>query len=446
MGVVRMEFSYNNFLNVFSGRIFVYKQVFTPIRTINPFAMGRMAEESKKFGTAKAFRALRKRMSQDYFYKMYPAQCASMSYSRSAFPPYRYILPDVLADDWLALVDYHKDFCRDHSIHQPLTAYIVHTLLGGGNELNALKVGGESILTKAVEVLWKGTKTAYLRDYLRQIMPQSRLLQDDNVARHLWKDLFYETAITASLFHDTGYPWQYVGRLRNSIGKNDFNLPVEDLNADYIYNTFRSRLVMYPLHGYANPLYNCPAGWEIRIHGIIKEAVGKTHGFPGALGFLYLNDMVRKSPASRGEELAMFSIDWAALGIMMHDMVKIYQGDDKKLPKNPFLRVDFERDPLSCIIAMADVFEDFYRPSASFELDKSNNMSVRVKYDIASVKTELDVTNDEMQITYHFGSKAVANAQCQFKQKEIKDYFDAETGYIDIGSLGLTKVKCKCEV
>ena len=190
--------------------------------------------------------------------------------------------------------------------------------------------------------------------------------------------------------------------------------------------------------------------WEKHIHEMIKDALGKTHGFPGALGFLYLNDMVRKSPAPRGEELAIFSIDWAALGIMMHDMVKIYQGEDKNKPKNTFLRIDFERDPLSCIIALADVLEDFYRPSANFEQDKSNKGAVSLIYDISSSETELDITGDEMEITYHFGKKSIANAQRQFKQKEIRDYFDAETGYIDIGtlglSLGLSKVRCNCVV
>ena len=182
------------------------------------------------------------------------------------------------------------------------------------------------------------------------------------------------------------------------------------------------------------------------MHDMIKDALGKTHGFPGALGFLYLNDMVRKSPAARGEELAMFCIDWAALGIMMHDMVKIYQGEDKNMPANSFLRIDFERDPLSCVIAMADVLEDFYRPSAIFEQNKRTKSAVSIKYNIASVKTDLKIKRDEMLITYHFGKKAIANAQQQFKQKEIRDYFDAETGYIDIGTLRLSKVKCKCVV
>lgn len=127
-------------------------------------------------------------------------------------------------------------------------------------------------------------------------------------------------------------------------------------------------------------------------------------------------------------------------------MVKIYQGEDKNMPKNSFLRIDFERDPLSCVIAIADVLEDFYRPSASFEQNKRNGSAVSIKYNIASVKTELKIKRDEMIITYHFGKKAIANAQRQFKQKEIEDYFDEETGYIDIGSLGLSKVKCKCEV
>lgn len=441
-----MNFSYKNFLKVYNGRTFLFRQIFTPIRSVSPFAMAKMEDECRKFSTKKAFQELRKRLSRDYFYKLYPAQCASMSYSRSAFPPYRYILPDVLADDWLALVDYHKDFCRDHSFHQPLSAYIVHEILGGGDEKKALRIKGESILTRAADNLVSGTKTEYLRQYLSQIMPNSKLLDKDNIARQLWKDLFYETAITAALFHDTGYPWQYVGRLRGSIGKNDFNLPVEDLNAKHIYDTFRSRLVMYPLHGYANPLYNSPGGWQKRIYGLIKDAVDKTHGFPGALGFLYLNDLVRKSPSSRGEEMAIYCIDWAAMGIMMHDMVKIYQGGDKSFPKNPFLRIDFEKDPLSCIIAMADVLEDFYRPTATFGPVDGSDTSVNIDYDVASKETDLDVKGDKMVITYHFGNGLTANAQSRFKQGEIRDYFDSSTGYIDIASLGLSQVKCKCEI
>lgn len=438
-----MEFSYTNFLKVFNGRNFVYSQVYTPIRAVAPRVMAQMTEENKKFGITKAFRDLRNRVSSDYFYKMYPAQCASMSYSRSAFPPYRIILPDVLVDDWLALVDCHKNFCRDHSIHQPLTAYVVHELLGGGDESKALCIGGKSILSRAVDAVCYGDKTAYLREYLQQMMPKSRLLTGDNVARHLWKDLFYETAIMAALFHDTGYPWQYVGRLRSSIGKNDFNLPVEDLNACHIYDTFRTRLLMYPFHGYANPLYNSPAGWDRRIHKLIKEAVCKTHGFPGALGFLYLNDLVRKNPSPRGEELAIFSIDWAAVGIMMHDMVKIYHGDGDKIPRNPFLQIDFERDPLSCIIAIADVLEDFCRPSAIFKSVSGKDKTVQIDYNVTTVKTEVEVENDEMTIVYHFDSRTIANAQRQFKLKEIIDYFDSTTGFIDIGSLGLSSVKCK---
>ena len=40
-----MKFCYKDFLNVFSGRNYIYSQVFTPIRAIDPLAMARMAEE-----------------------------------------------------------------------------------------------------------------------------------------------------------------------------------------------------------------------------------------------------------------------------------------------------------------------------------------------------------------------------------------------------------------
>ena len=83
-----------------------------------------------------------------------------MDYSQLAIPAYRFILPEVLADDWLATVGWHK-FNRDHVLHQPLTAYIVLKLLtGGGDAGQAFMVDdGVSLLDACVnEILkWEGT-------------------------------------------------------------------------------------------------------------------------------------------------------------------------------------------------------------------------------------------------------------------------------------------------
>ena len=54
------------------------------------------------------------------------------------------------------------------------------------------------------------------------------------------------------------------------------------------------------------------------------------------------------------------------MAVMMHDMKKVYWGNNgmATLPENKHLRLRFDVDPLSCVITLADVLQDFERPCA----------------------------------------------------------------------------------
>ena len=102
--------------------------------------------QKKNHNLDDCFRELYKRVGRDYYWKVYPIQYQTLNYAQMSFPAYKFILPEVIADDWLAIVDWHK-FQRDHALHQPLTAYIVLKILTGGkNSSKALKINGETLL------------------------------------------------------------------------------------------------------------------------------------------------------------------------------------------------------------------------------------------------------------------------------------------------------------
>ncbi len=435
-----MDFTYNDYLTFFSGAHFPSSQGFLGKHLCDPNVFFQISTKQKgKLSTEVVFKELKKRIPADYFYQIYPVQTSALSFSNLTFPLYRFLLPDDLAEDWLAMIGFHKSFSRDHSLHQPLTAYVVHTLLGGGNPKKALEIGNDNILDLAVNAIIDETnlKTAYLRDFLQEHCPQSALLRGNKTVKVvLWRRLFYETAICAALFHDTGYPWQYVGRLHESLSVGDFRLPIEKLNETYIYDTFQHRLVFYPFFQYRKPSIGIPSGWKEKLFDLIKLGLNTTHGFPGALGFLYLNDMTRPSPFPRGEELALFSQEWAALAIMMHDMVGVYWGKNSTVPKNKFLRLDYKCDPLSCVIALADFLEDFNRPSVSYKTPGS------LEYSTATDKIVLSINkNHEAEINFTFTDSSMMARCISHKHKETKEYFDATDGFVDISSLGLKRVK-----
>jgi len=262
------------------------------------------------------FFELRRRTGTNYFNEVYPAQSSALNFSESTFPCYRFFMPEVLTDDWLAIVDFHKKYSRDHALHQPLSAYIVYTLLGGGNSKKSFSVKAGNLLDLSVNQILRSENMQYLKNFLISLgmRPTNNLLKDTPLSREVWKNIFFETAMVAAIFHDLGYPWQYINRLQSSIKIANFNPNNLINNTNEIYEKHRHTLLFYPFNDYKPLPQNISISDKDNLLKIITSSLTKTHGFPGALGFHYLYELIRKNPDDDNYALYRFCVEWAALG------------------------------------------------------------------------------------------------------------------------------------
>jgi len=441
-----MDFYLKDYINLQAENAFFFPKNFLPYIIIDKKKYITLEEEFNSNGIkiSETFKGLRLRTGKEYFRKVYPAQSSALNFSESSFPAYKFLMSEVLTDDWLSIVDFHKKFSRDHALHQPLTSYIVFKLLGGGISSESFKINDKYLLDICVDQIFNSPKATYLKEYLRKLDPNSDLLIDNPLSREIWKNLFYETAMVSAIFHDIGYPWQYINRLNKSLDISDFNLKQFPSNVKYIQEIYKNRLIMHPFHGYNSSTFDTPCNWNEKLSSLISNSLSQTHGFCGALGFLYLNDMIRKYPNSNNNATQNLCIEWAALGIMMHDMKGIYWGKSKSnQPENDFLRLEFDKDPLSCIITLADVMQDFERPTVNFSHNKEDNSIF--KYDFSCRNTTLELIDDTLEIKYFFKDDDERIKSIDFKKKDEREYFDTNYGYIDFSSVGIKKVKLSCE-
>lgn len=206
---MNMEFTYQDFLDNYYDNPSLKPT--TPLEPQRCIDRGKFPESeeaiNKKIETTK--KALEQRMGGEYFSKYDRARTLSLGYASTVFPAYSMLYLDIACEDWLSLVDFHKGFGRDHSVHQPLTAYIVSKLLGEGKEDAGFEIGGETLMKKALDAI-NDAGCQYLRDRLAFYDSASPLLQGN---RDLWRIVFYQTAIITAMYHDLGYPWQFVERM-----------------------------------------------------------------------------------------------------------------------------------------------------------------------------------------------------------------------------------------
>lgn len=382
----------------------------------------------------KAFSEIRRRTEKKYFRETYPIQSRILDYSTRSFPAYRFILPEVMTEDWLAILDWGK-FQRDHVLHQPLCGYIILKLLNSKKIIS----GSETLLDACVNYILKWEDTAYIKEYLINYGMRSddKILNfKEPIAKYVWRLFFLETAYIAAIFHDIGYPWQYSEKMRSNL--DGLNTPAINSNKSVtqIIDSFQHRLLFRILQGYRNTDGSCPSTWKKRVENLTSECLKKTHGFPGALGFLYLNDSIRQYPYPPESPLHLLCIEWAAAAIMMHDLCGIYWGSGKngKIPENSFLRLKFSRDPLSTIVALTDIIQDFSRPTANF-IAREN--CVAYKYCVACSQTELIPEDGVWTIRYHMKDNDSRAIKRKSIQKEQYENFDSQYGYIDMSSLGI---------
>ncbi len=260
-----------------------------------------------------------------------------------------------------------------------------------------------------------------------------------------------EAAFLAAMFHDMGYPWQYISHLTNNLELAGFQSDSPSSEAAKLVSTFGNRLLYSPLNGYRALGRNVPANFHQRLIDITDRALRKTHGFPGAIGFLYLNDVLRDYPCDGTHPIRQFCVEWAAMAIMMHDMAKIYWGDDTKaLPDNSHMRLRFETDPLSCVVTLADVLQDFSRPFAVFQktgVDEGNGVCLAYEKGCVITDLELDWTPPgTMKITYLFSDRGKLAAKLSRIDDEQTMYFDPHRGYIDLSAIGIAKVEMQARM
>ena len=398
---------------------------------------------------------LKKRTTGDYHDKIHQAQVKALDYAKSVFPSYKFIMPDTLADDWLSTVDWHKKYpTRDHSLHQTLTAYIVNRMLGGGNPAQAFQLKRKSdtnLLDYCANRILDSHEMRYLLDFFKELDPTFDS-QPMSYKRRWARDLFYEAAMIAALFHDMGYPWQYINSLKKSIKIADSGLTDDVINnARVTLDAIKTRLLVYPFFGYSEENLKHPTQpvYETALR-LIEYGLHLTHGFPGALGFLTLNDRVRNNynPRKYSDPNYRMVLEWAAVAIMMHDMAKIYWDEDSKKPKNPILRQSFDVDPLSCLISMADILEEFYRPKATF--GKVNLMveydeieKVILDYDFPCVGSEVEIIGKRLYVTYYYLEQKTADEEYKRRNDEVLQYLNLRDGYIDLRPWGVTEVICQ---
>jgi hypothetical protein len=392
---------------------------------------------------------LRKRTGRTYFGKTFPLQSRTLDYSARSFPAYRFILPEVMTEDWLAIVDWGK-FQRDHVLHQPLCGYIILKLLDGDGTCRPfLLPNGMTLLDACVERILRWRDTAYIREFLIKCgMDRNDPILDPHspISRPIWRIVFKEVAYVAAIFHDLGYPWQYTQRLQSNLDGMNASALHQPRNASQIVGLFKHRLLFHALQGYRAPDAACPSIWHEKITDLAKRTMTETHGFPGALGFLHLNDCLRRYPDPMQSPLHLLCVEWAAVGIMMHDMVKIYWGESGSgadAPANPFLRLSFDRDPISALVTLTDVIQDFERPAVGYDtVGTPPDERVTLKYDKACSLTEVTLdTGGVLTLCYEMTTDEMRATKQKSLPRERHDYFDAHYGYLDMNSLGIRNVR-----
>jgi hypothetical protein len=153
---------------------------------------------------------VKKRLSPDMFTELRGALGLTMKHAQTRFPAYPFLIPEYINEEWLASVDWHKKFHRDHVLHQPMCVYVGFSLLR--NLKNSDKLG-ETLLDKAVNVFLEGRKCKYLHAYLAEMASASPAIEKFMQHPELVRDFFLEIFFLTALFHDIGYPWQFTSKI-----------------------------------------------------------------------------------------------------------------------------------------------------------------------------------------------------------------------------------------
>jgi hypothetical protein len=259
----RISFSLSNYQDGLEAGWYTPPQSLCPYYEVDPVLYRQYGTTDRRRGNlSKAIIELRKRTGQEYFQKTYPLQARTLDYSSRSFPAYRFILPEVMTEDWLAIVDWGK-FQRDHVLHQPLCGYVVLKLLNGDGHNEPLQLpNGKTILSTCIDQILQWSKTTYVRDFLVGcgMRDDDPILDVSNpIAHKIWSIFFKETAYVAAVFHDLGYPWQYAERLQGNLDGMNSPAIKKNQSAQQVIRLFGHRLLFHAIQGYQTPDAACPS-------------------------------------------------------------------------------------------------------------------------------------------------------------------------------------------
>jgi hypothetical protein len=155
-----------------------------------------------------------------------------------------------------------------------------------------------------------------------------------------------------------------------------------------------------------------------------------------------LNDVLREYP--EGESvLREFCVEWAAMAVMMHDMKDVYWGNNgtTTFPENKHLRLQLEVDPLSCIVTLADVLQDFERPSVEFRSNSDVEACATYSSEVRSAVLAYSARRHTLQIVYRCIDANAARRKEAFLSGDQEKYFDPQRGYLDFSACGIDRVE-----
>lgn len=447
-----MIFSFSNYRAALRSGDFRIPAALAPYHEISPARYDQLERRARKakHTIAKALTHVRNRTGQSIFEKIYLIQSHCLDHSARAFPAYRFLLPEMIADDWLATVDW-RHFQRDHVVHQSQVAYVALGLL------RDLKIQGTPLFSTCLDRVYRLLDDGYLRKALTRmgIKEEDPYLQSPFRER-LWPSVFRETLCLAALFHDIGYPWQYANRIESKLAY-DGRHPITPTPAATL-SAYADRLVLLPFENYNTTSVPQPSSWPAEKQSLIKYCLEESHGLPGALFFLYLNDCLRLYPSESSHPVRRLCVEWAAMAILMHDMKDVYWGKNGERPRIHQLRLRFDVDPLSTVLTLADIIQDFERHSAVFapnpraSRDPAPQMSAAPdSHSMYAIPCrEVEVTFDDATKTLRINYKMANAAEASLKQahliKEQHQFFDPAAGFVDLSACGVDHVQMRASV
>lgn len=436
------------------------KQQLRPVQTLTPLICidkKKYKALHERYSNQKLYpinlTGIRERANDDYFNNIHGSLWLSLRYSKQYFPAYQFIVNELINEEWLAAVDWHK-FHRDHIVHQVFTYFIGKHLLTGMMSIDghdySLKFGGKSIIEHITSALIDGEELSYIREYLFRLCNSAlqtkrieKLIEKDE--QRFWENIIRETQFISFLYHDIGYPWQFARNIANNINVNQQNHDTE-ITSSWMQKEFGNRLLFYPFNGYKKRSIGEPTSWQQRLNELINIAVGKSHGIHSAIVFLYLNDIIKEFPPTNNMPERQLCLEWAAMIIMMHDIKHLYRKkgnkniDDEII--NPHLRINFHQDPLSALLVLSDLIQEFSRPYAIFNRQNNNN-SISFEFKCNCIGAELKYNEEEgiMTIAYIYDNRGACKEKEQFITSEQETYFNENKGLVDFSSIGIKRIE-----